>query len=316
MNGQVQLSHPVLVVGAGAAGISAALWLHDRKIPFQWMERSNVVGGTLLRVGNPIDELIGTDSANGPELVEKLQRQLAARGIAPSLNTKVEALGPAEDYVDVTFESGGVVSSRRFSGVIVTTGTHPRRLGLPLEEELWGRGIEISVTRRRHDYAGKAVAVVGGGDAALEGALLLAEVCSNVSLIHRRESFRAQTRFIEAVRANPRIHVSTGEVGTLLTSTLGNAIQLRGVQLTSGVQLDIEGLFVRLGVEPVFPAGTIRDETNRANILCDEYGRTSQPRVYVAGDLSATHFQSVSWCAGSSSRAVSTLCQDLGIVAQ
>lgn len=316
MNGQVHLSHPVLIVGAGAAGISAALWLYDRKIPFQWFEQSNSVGGTLLRVGNPIDELIGTDSANGPDLVEKFIGQLNVRGIAPALNVEVVALSPSDKFVDVTYESGGVVSSRRFSGIIVASGTRPRRLGLPFEEELLGHGVEISVTRKRHAYAGRSVAVVGGGDAALEGALLLAEVCTHVSIIHRRENFRAQTRFIDAVQANPRIRVVTGEVEKLLISNSIDAVSLTGVQLKSGVHIDAEGLFVRLGVEPVFPLGTIREERIAGAFNCDEYGRTSQPRVYVAGDLSASHYQSVSWCAGSAGRAVSTLCQDLGIVAQ
>src|SRR5699024_2935312 len=138
----------VLVIGAGVGGISAALWLHDRHIAFDWVEASNTLGGTLRRVGNPIDELAGLRAHSGPDLIERYEQQLDALGLSPTFERTVLEVQPAaHDRVYTAFEGGG---SAVYDAVLLCTGTQPRMLGLPHEQELLGQGVELSVTRTRH----------------------------------------------------------------------------------------------------------------------------------------------------------------------
>lgn len=298
--------------------MSAALWLHDRKIPFEWFERSGRMGGTLHRVGNVIDELIGCPPLTGPELASHFAQQLRARGLTPSFHTEIAAIHRGQSEWELTLhhiddtngERAAQKRTRHVDAVIVATGTRPRMLDLPGEQELLERGVEISVNRRRDAYRGKKVAVIGGGDAALEGALLLAEVTEEVLLIHRRDRYRAQTRFDDAVRQHPRIRRIQGEVGAYRVDTATEQPRLRGVTLTDGQSFELDGVFVRLGVVPTFPSGILETTAQNGSPLPDDGFSRVVPGIYTAGDVSATWYQSVSWCAGSAARAVTTLCHD------
>lgn len=312
------LAAPVVVIGAGAAGISAALWLHDRRVPFRWLEASERIGGTLLRVGNPIDELIGFHAEDGPTLVTQLQAQLTRHALEPRFAHRVLEMIPGEAEVQLVVQTPHTRETWVASAVIVATGTSPRMLGVAGERELLERGVEISVNRRRGSYRDRPVAIIGGGDAALEGALLLAEVTADITLIHRRAEFRAQRRFVDAVRSHPTIRILHDEVRALDASEHPEGPRLRGLHLLSGEYVRADGVFVRLGVAPRFPAGLVEDASACAHrpLPDDGFSRTGIPRVYAAGDVAASWYQSVSWCAGSAARAVATLCVDLGIVSR
>ena len=304
------MTAPVLVVGAGIGGIATAIWLRDLDIDFDWVEASATIGGTLLRVGNPIDELPGYPALDGPALVARYREQLEGFGRAPRFHQRVTRLSPTTaGAVEVVFEDGG--DAVVYAAVILCTGTTPRLLSLPHEQELLGRGVELSVTRNRDRYAGQKVAVVGGGDAALEGVILLTEVCDEIHLIHRRSQFRGQRRFIEQVLEHPSVtlHLES-EVDAILPADN----QLGGVRLSNGITLAVRGLFVRLGVSPSYPEGLLDNAPN----TCPRYlpdtaeGRGPLPGTYVVGDVGTSTHQSVAWAMGSAARAVATVCRDLG----
>lgn len=300
------MSPKVLVIGAGIGGISAALWLRDRHVTFDWVEASGEIGGTLRRVGNPIDELAGLKAHSGPELVERYRAQLHHLNITPVLNQRVEHVEPLSDHrLRIDFEGG---SDAIYDAIIVSTGTRPRRLELPWETELCGKGVEVSVTRTRERYRDKAVAVVGGGDAALEGLLLLTDVTDQIHLIHRRTTFRAQARFIREVTAHPHITLHLNQqVHSLLPTPTNDG--LAEIVLSDGTHLPVEGLFVRIGVVPEYPNG-ILSSSRPAYLESDAGGRGTIPGVYIVGDVGAAHYQSVGWAMGSAARAVLTLCHD------
>lgn len=300
------MSPKVLVIGAGIGGISSALWLHDRRVIFDWVEASAEIGGTLRRVGNPIDELAGLKAHSGPELVARYRTQLDHLRLAPVFHRRVQHLEAlADDRVRVGFEGG---SDAIYDAVILSTGTRPRMLNLPWEDTLRGNGLEISVTRTRERYRGKDVAVVGGGDAALEGLLLLTDVAERIHLIHRGTTFRAQARFIRKVVQHPQVTLHLDRrIQTLIPTPSHDG--LAGIVLSDGTQLAVEGLFVRVGVVPQYPAG-ISAHSGTGYLLSDGGGRGTMPGVYIVGDVGAAHHQSVGWAMGSAARAVLTLCHD------
>lgn len=298
----------VLVIGAGVGGISAALWLHDRHIAFDWVEATRSIGGTLRRVGNPIDELAGLRAHSGPDLIERYRLQLQALGLWPTFERRVKKIRPApKDRVHTAFEGG---EEAHYDAVLLCTGTTPRMLDLAHEDALLGHGVELSVTRTRHRYKNKPVVAVGGGDAALEGLLLLTHVTDTLHLVHRRTHFRAQPRFVRAIEAHPNIQIHRNERVTKLVLNAEHSA-LRGVELQSGKHLPAEGLFVRIGVRPNYPDGLIDTTTPKPYLPDDGHGRGPIPGTYIVGDVGTRHHQSVAWAMGSAARAVLTLYQDL-----
>lgn len=268
------------------------MWLTDFGIPFVWIEASDAVGGTLRRVGNPVRNYLGVVAKDGPALVAAIEESLTHLTTKPRFGTPLRSVQAAPGGVRCSYGS----STHLHQAVILALGTRPRLLGLPNESELLGRGVEISVTRNLPRYRGKEVCVVGGGDAALEGSLLLAAASSYVHLIHRRTDFRGQARFVDAVRAHERIVIHETEV----VAVHGESA-LDSVTLASGRNISVSGLFVRIGVEPITLDGLATDDSGYISV--DDEFRASIPQVYACGDGAAPWHQSAAWAAGSAAAA-------------
>lgn len=296
----------VIILGAGMAGCSAALWCHRLDLTFTWLEQSGAVGGQLARVFNPIPDYPGVNAENGAALRAQLEQQLAELGIAPTLSTPVTDVDAAERVV--TTADGQVRAGR---ALILATGVAPRRLGVPGEVELNGRGVGDSPRRDRQAYAGMPVAIVGGGDAAFENALLLAEVCPRVTLVHRRAVFRARPSLVAAVRQDPRIEIVTD---ARVKSLVGTE-RVEGLRLDTPEgerTVDVRGVFVRIGVAPV-------TALVQRQVRCDPDGyvqadpdqRTSVPWVYAAGDVCNPIYASLALAAGQGMVAVKAISRAL-----
>lgn len=306
----------LLVVGAGPAGIAAALWLHDLEVPFDWVSADQRPGGTLLRVGNPIVTHPGRATQSGTEMADAMAAQLAEHGLTPQWGTRVTHVHRLADGWRVNWEGSDGLGDSALPGlatwqaVLLCTGTRPRMLGMPDEHAWLGNGLEVSVTRTRDRYRDQEVVVVGGGDAALEGALLLTEVTARVHLVHRRDQFRAQRRFLERVRAHPSITLHTPEeVSHLVVENR----QIAGLALRSGATVRATGVFVRVGVRAALPDGLPESVTGTTGYLqVDRGGRTVAHGLYAAGDVTGELHQSVSAASGDAARAVAALLADQG----
>ncbi len=302
----------ICIVGGGPAGVSLALWLHDLDLPFNWFDADGAVGGTLRRVGNPLPNYPGLPRRAGADLIPDLRSHLSEAGLPGPAKARLVAVDRLPSGLAITTAPADTEASVRtmaLDAIALCTGTHPRMLGLPGEAELLGRGVEISVTRNRSRYAGQVCIVVGGGDAACEGALLLAELCPAVHLVHRG-ALRAQRRFVKAVESSRRIETHLADV----TAILRSSDRLRGVELSDGGAISGGGLFVRIGVEAALPgrlpAGLVGAD---GYVLADSDGRTPVAGVYAAGDLVTATGQSVAWAVGSAARVAVAIQQDLGL---
>jgi thioredoxin reductase (NADPH) len=292
--------HDVIIIGAGPAGLSAALWCDDLGLDTLVLEQRGEVGGQLTSVYNRIENYLGVRALAGREL-----RDLFAAQVEDSefdLWTDVEI-----ESVDLKSKRIALRSGEELQSIclIIATGVRRRRLGVPGETELAMRGVIASGVRDRDELAGKDVCVVGGGDAAAENALLLAEVCPTVTIVHRGKKLRARQEFVERLRGEHCITVFTDAV---LRRIIGEDA-VEGVEIMRGgaikpFQMAVQGVLIRIGVEPnteLFLNQLHMDE--RGYIVTTGEQETSVGNVFAIGDVSNPHAPTISGATGAGATA-------------
>jgi thioredoxin reductase (NADPH) len=300
--------HDVIIIGAGPAGLSTAFWCDGLSLDTLVLEQAEQVGGQLHRVYNPIENYLGLKARNGEELLVHFTKDLDAAEF--DLWTQVEIESVALKARRISLRSGEALQA---IAIVIATGVRPRELGVPGEKEFIGNGMIESGARDRQLFAGKDVCIVGGGDAAVENALLLAEVCPTVTLVHRGKKLRARREFAEQLQPNNRITVFTESV---LTRILGKE-EVEGVEIQrkeglKPFQLAVRGVLIRIGVEP-------NTELFREQIATDEKGyitvnsqhETSVPMVFAVGDVSNPIAPTISSATGAGATAAKVIASRL-----
>ncbi|RXT13628.1 NAD(P)/FAD-dependent oxidoreductase [Ammoniphilus sp. CFH 90114] len=288
----MEKKYDVIVIGAGAAGVSAAIWCKRLDLTILLIEKQAKVGGQLHRVGNPIIDYPGIMASHGIQLAETLQEHIQALHI-PVL--QAEVLQIHEGRREVITEKG----SFHCEYLIVATGVKDRLLRIPGEKEMLDRGEQYSTTKEKHRFEGQKVLVVGGGDRAIEGVLNVADIAEHTWLVHRGSHFRAQQRFVEAVHKHPNITIfMQSELTEIVDQHTLKAVRLRVQGREQLVHVD--RVLVRIGMEPEnqLLQGMVLHKSD-GSITVDEFYRTSVPWIFAVGDLvTAPELRSVSWAAG------------------
>ncbi|MDY7225654.1 NAD(P)/FAD-dependent oxidoreductase [Hyalangium rubrum] len=298
----------VIILGAGPAGLSAALWCDDLGLDALLLERGQEPGGQLPWVHNPIGNYLGLEAANGSELREKFTAQLARKNLSPRTGVEVERVDLKTKQVRLA--SGEVLEAR---SLILATGLRRRRLGIPGEAELMGHGVLGSGRTERFSVAGESVCVVGGGDAAVENALLFAEVCPAVTLIHRGPRLTARREFLERLAAEPRIQVFTKAVlERVIGSQHVEAVEVRHGEARELLRLAVRNVLVRIGFEPnseLF-AGQLRTDSH-GYIAVNLEQETDVENVFAVGDVSNPRAPTVSSATGAGATAAKVIASRL-----
>jgi len=291
----------LLVVGAGPAGVSAALWAQTLGLSTIVIEGGESPGGQLHHIHFRPVNLAGAAPGDGPAIAKTLAGQLGASGIETRCGVTAAALEPAVPAVRTT--AGDRIEAQ---AVLITTGVRRRRLGVPGERELEGRGVSFSATQDRARFAGEDVVVAGGGDAAFENALLLTEVGCRVTLVVRGRP-RARREFRERIAADPRIDVLES---TRIVSIAGDD-RLRTVRLEGArgaFELPAAGLVIKVGVIPntEWLAGALERDAE-GYVPVDEQFGTSQPRIWAAGEVTRPPLAGVGVAIGQGALAASAI---------
>ncbi|MGB8954852.1 MAG: NAD(P)/FAD-dependent oxidoreductase [Tumebacillaceae bacterium] len=275
----------VLIIGGGPAGMTAAIWCKRLGLDHLLIEAGGELGGQLPHIHNPVFDYPGVYAANGSVVQERFIQHLDELQCARTLEARVQHVDAVHRVATVE-TAQGATEQIGWSGLIFATGAAERQLGVPGEAEMIQRGEVYSASRDRDRFAGKRVAVVGGGDRAFEGALLLAERGAEVVLIHRSDRLRARQEFVEPVLAHPRIEKRTHAV---VEEILGSG-RVEGVRVRerdgSVTTIPVEGVFVRVGVAPNSDLlkGQVKTDAD-GFVGIDAVGQTDRPGVFAVGDV-------------------------------
>ena len=298
------------VIGAGPAGITAALYLVRSGLSVALVETS-APGGQILSTAE-IENYPGfPKSIKGWELADLFDAHLSGYAVE-RVRGKVLAVEAREDKTfRVALAEGKELETKT---VVACTGARHRLLGAPGEDSFAGKGVSYCAVCDGNFYRGRDVAVVGGGNSALEEALYLSRIAGKVYLIHRRDAFRGAMVYQKKVREAANIELVTGSV---VDEIRGGAAGVDGVavrHLASGDTrvLPVDGVFIYVGMEPV--SGYLPDNVNRdaaGFVLTDTEMCTSLPGVFAAGDIRAKRCRQVSSAVGDGATAATAAFSDL-----
>jgi thioredoxin-disulfide reductase len=286
----------IVIIGGGPAGYTAAIYAARSALRPVCIEGYDS-GGQIVRSGEVHNFPGYPDGIAGSDLADRMRGQAVGFG--------AEIVTSEVDFVDLAASPFTVVTAEQTylaDAVIVATGARSRRLGLPSEDEYDGRGVCYCAICDGPLFAGQKVAVVGGGDAAVEEALALSRLADEVTLIHRRRELRANAALRATLAASP-VQVVTPCV---VTDVLGNEMGVTGVRVrdvSDGAvrDVDVEGLFVAIGHEPASGMFETWLKLDSHGFLWTESGTTatSVPGVFAAGDVADPRYRQAITAAAS-----------------
>lgn len=294
--------HELVIVGSGPAGYTAAIYAARAQLEPVMYEGSVTAGGALMNT-TEVENFPGfTDGIMGPDLMDAMRKQAARFGTQLITDDIVEMdlAGPVKTLKD---GSGNVLKSK---AVILAMGSAYREIGLENEKRLSGRGVSWCATCDGFFFRDQEIAVVGGGDSAVEEATFLTKFASKVTLIHRRDSLRASKIMADRAKANPKIEfLWNTEVTDVLGEAKMEALQLKNTVTGAVTKRDFGALFVAIGHIP-------RSELITTQVALDAEGyvkvegrstKTNVEGVFACGDLVDHTYRQAITAAGSGCQA-------------
>ena len=296
--------YDILIIGGGPAGLTAATYARRAGKSVLVIEK-NAFGGQI--TWSPkVENFPGFVSISGAALGDRFLEQAMEQGAEVELDEAVAVSVDADGVKTVRCESGAEFQGR---ALIAAVGARPRMLGLPREDKLIGSGVCYCAVCDGAFFAGQDVAVCGGGNAALQDALLLSENCRHVTLIHRRESFRGEQKLVEALEKRENVtFIRSARVAELLgeTELSGLVIEQEGALR----ELPVTGLFIAVGHRPdngIFADLMALDEAGYAD--AKEDCLTKSAGVFAAGDCRAKAVRQLTTAAADGAVAALAACR-------
>ena len=300
--------YDICIIGGGPAGMTAALYSARAGRSTVVLEEKTY-GGQMAET-SMIENMPGSPNTEGWELAMKFSQQVMELPVA-TVYEKAEKIESLTDHVKVTTAGGREIEARR---LILAIGVKRRRLGVPGEDRLSGRGISFCAVCDGAFFRGKDVAVVGGGNTALEDALYLAGVCNHVYLVVRKNYFRGQEALQQRVREKENIEIL---FETRITEVHGED-KVSSVTMESpdgSRQVELSGVFVAIGLSPDAALYQNVVETSpEGYVVTDETMRSSDPLIYAAGDMRRKEIRQIVTALGDGAIAAEIAGRELQLV--
>ncbi len=296
-------TYDVVIVGSGPAGYTAALYAARANLDvlvFQGFE----VGGQLMLTSDVENYPGYKDGVMGPEMMDDFEAQ-AARFGAEMRPDNVEKVDLSERPFKLWAEGSEADEPVLAKAVVIATGAKAKWLGLESERQLMGKGVSGCATCDAFFFRGKRVAVVGGGDTAMEEASVLSKFADEVLLIHRRDEFRASKIMLERARKNSKItFVTDTAVEEILGEDSVEGLRVKNTKTGEEQTVEVDGFFAAIGHAPATALFEGQVEMDGSGyILQKEHTMTSVPGVFAAGDVSDTRYRQAVTAAADGCRA-------------
>ena len=296
--------YDIIIIGGGPAGLTAALYALRAGKSVLVIEKSTF--GGQITWSPKVENFPTIPSISGAELGDRLTSQVLEQGAELELD-EVVSVELDGDIKRVKTDFGGTFEAK---ALIIAAGARPRTLGIPGEDALMGAGVCFCAVCDGAFYKDRPVAVNGGGNSALQDAMLLSDTCSKVYLIHRRDTFRGEARLVEALRARENVEFV---LNSSITALIGQD-ELSGLIVTNDKgesrKISVDGLFVAIGHAPdngVFSELIDLDKGGYAD--SDESCTTKTPGVFVAGDCRKKNVRQLTTAAADGSCAALAACR-------
>lgn len=297
----------VIIVGAGPAGLTSALYTSRAGLDVMILEKA-APGGKVF-ITDEVENYPGFEKIKGRDLANKMKESSLAFGAKYEYGD-VERIEPTDHDTYIVKTNMAEYETR---AVIIATGTINRHLGIEGEEELQGKGVSYCAICDGNFFKDQDVAVVGGGNSALEEALYLADICKSVTLIHRRNQFRAEQYTVDKVLNTDNINVIYDSVvDEIIGDDLVSGLKIHNVKTNEASELNVKAIFIYVGLIPVtnyFENLGITDEAN--NIEVDHNMRTKMKYIYGAGDVTNKELRQITTAVSDGSIAAQSAINDL-----
>ena len=295
--------YDVVIIGNGHAGLSAAIYGMRAGLK-TLVVSDNPMGGGQIATTYEVDNYPGLPKASGMELGDKFEEHAKALG-AEFQNCRVASIEDRGNEKVLVTDQGELVTKT----VVIATGADHRKLGIPGEKELTGMGVSYCATCDGAFFRNKEVAVVGGGDVALEDAIFLSRFASKVYLIHRRDAFRGAAVLQEQVKANEKIEIIYDTVvEAVVGSEAVEGLRLKNVKSGAEDQLSVRGVFMAVGTEPnVASLQGLPEQDDKGYLIAGEDCVTSVPGIYAAGDVRTKQLRQVITAAADGANAITSI---------
>lgn len=315
--------YDIIIIGSGPAGLSAAIYAKRANLNVAVAEKEYEGTGQIAESGN-VNNYLGLPNINGYDLGEKFREHAVSLNVEfiEKEAVQIEAVQNDECAAEsviyrVKFDDDTIEEAR---ALIYTAGAYPRKAGVPGEDEYTGKGVSYCAICDGAFYKGKTVAVLGGGDTALDDALYLADICEKVYLVHRRDSFRGAQSTVELLKQKENVELVLNET---VTEIYGEK-KPTGIKLKSGRELALDGVFVAYGSVPqsellknlvqLDERGYVvagEDGIAYAAAKKDDTDRRIQPGLYVAGDVRTKTLRQVVTAVSDGANAATTAAEYL-----
>ncbi len=297
--------YDIIIIGAGPAGLTAALYARRANKEVLILEKG-AFGGQIT-FSPKVENYPGFESVSGTELADKLVEQVLSQGADVEVET-VTGIEVNGDIKTVITEEGGRYDCK---AVIIACGAKHRHLGVENEEKFIGDGISFCAVCDGAFYKNKTVALVGGGNSALQEAILLAETCKKVYVLQNLDFLTGEKRLEDILRKRPNVEIVTGTIVTAVTDgDEFSGVTIKTVASGEEKELPLDGMFVAIGLEPengAFENVMALDERGYADV--DEGCETATAGVFVAGDCRRKAVRQVTTATGDGAVAAIAACR-------
>lgn len=273
--------YDLVIIGSGPAGLSAAVYAKRACLSILVIEKEAFAGGQMVYT-EEVDNYLGLNAKSGFELAESFKQHALDLDVSFAEGA-VEKIVPKDGKWSLHMESGEDIETKT---VLLATGATHRKLGVPGEETFAGVGVSYCATCDGAFFQGKSVAVVGGGDVALEDALYLANICEHVYLIHRRNELRGTKVLQNQVFANEKItFLGESEVTEITGDKQVSGISVHNKVTDETKELSVAGVFIAVGMEPQSDLYAPLLSLEHGYVPAGEDCATEKDGLYVAGDV-------------------------------